>query len=81
MDRIEGIRRTVVRRINVQPGSREALEIEHGRIWDTTELTQDFQVKALAAPFVMVRRRSDGRLGSLLFQLHPRFYYAFKENY
>jgi hypothetical protein len=29
------------------------------------------------APFVVVRRKADGRKGSLEFQHHPRFYFNF----
>jgi hypothetical protein len=31
------------------------------------------------APFVVVRRLSDGQKGSLEFQHHPRFYFNFQK--
>jgi len=77
MDQTEGIRRALVREINVEPGSREALEAEHGKVWDTSQLCQDFTVKGFMAPFVVVKRRSDGKIGSLMFQHEPRFYFCF----
>lgn len=80
MDQTERTRRGLVRQINVEPGSRLALEIQHGQVWNTQELCRDFEATGFAAPFVIVKRRSDGELGSLIFQHHPRFYCDFKEN-
>lgn len=57
---------------------RKRLEAEHGQIWDTDELTRDFEVEGFMAPFVVVRRKTDGQRGSLLFQGWPRFYWGFK---
>ena len=77
-DDTEAARTEMVQQVNAQPGSREALEAEHGQVWDTTELAQDFEVMGFMAPFVVVRRRSDGVRGSLMFQHMPRFYFAFQ---
>jgi hypothetical protein len=76
-DETEDIRREMVAEINSQPGSREALEAAHGHVWDTTQLAADFEVLGFMAPFVIVRRKSDGKKGSLEFQHSPRFYYSF----
>lgn len=77
-DPTEGIRRDMVEKINAEPGSREALEAEHGQVWDSTDLQTDFSVQGFMAPFVGVTRKSDGARGSLMFQHRPRFYYGFK---
>jgi len=77
-DPTETIRRRQLAEINTQPGSREALEAEHGNVWDTQELARDFQVEGFLAPYVVVRRKSDGHRGSLLFQHHPRLYFSFE---
>lgn len=77
-DATEAVRRELLAEINVQPGSREALEAEHGQVWNTQELGQDFEVLGFAAPLVVVRRRSDGVRGSLFFQHSPRHYFAFQ---
>ena len=77
-DPTEAIRRQQVAEINLQPGSREALEAEHGQVWDTTELQQDFDVTGFMAPYVVVLRKADNVVGSLQFQHDPRLYYAFK---
>ena len=49
-DETEAIRRQQLAEINAQPGSREALEAEHGQVWDTQELGQDFKVEGFMAP-------------------------------
>ena len=77
-DETEAIRREMVATINAEPASRADLEAKHGQVWDTTELGRDFEVLGFAAPFVIVRRRSDRMRGSLMFQHHPRFYYSFQ---
>jgi hypothetical protein len=77
MDETENIRRNLVAEINANPGSREALTAEHGQVWSTDELSNDFTVEGFMAPFVVVRRKSDGKKGSLMFQHSPRFYYGF----
>jgi hypothetical protein len=67
-DATEAIRREQVQQINADPGSREALEARHGRVWSTEEMRDEFEVVGFLAPLVVVRRRSDGVLGSLQFQ-------------
>lgn len=54
-----------------QPGPGE-------KTWDTTELQQDFEVLGFSAPFVAVRRRSDGVKGLLEFKHNPRVYFGFR---
>ena len=39
--------------------------------WDTAALQQEYEVLGFAAPFVVVRRRSDNVKGSLEFQASP----------
>ena len=58
--------------------TREELEQQNGKVWDTEELQQDFKVIAFCAPCVVVIRKADGKKGSLWFQHRPRFYYNFK---
>lgn len=76
-DPTEAIRRQEVAEINAVPGSREALAAEHGQVWTTAELQQDFEVLGFMAPYVVVRRKSDGVRGSLKFQHSPRLYFGF----
>ena len=78
-DPTEHARRQRLVEINAEPGSREALEAQHGQVWDTTELQADFEAIGFMAPFIVVRRRSDGVKGSLEFQHNPRFYFNFQK--
>jgi hypothetical protein len=77
-DPTETIRRQRLAEINAEPGSRAALEAQHGKVWSTDELSEEFEVLGFMAPLVGVRRRSDGRKGSLEFQHNPRFYFNFQ---
>ena len=76
-DPTESIRRQRLAEINAEPGSRVAMEAEHGQVWDTSELTRAFDVLGFMAPVVVVRRKSDEVRGSLEFQHSPRFYFRF----
>jgi len=77
MDETEEIRKGMIKNSNLQ--SREALEADYGQVWDTQELSRDFQVIGFMAPFVAVIRKSDNKSGSLMFQHSPRFYFGFQE--
>lgn len=77
IDATESIRRELAQQINGAPGSREALMAKYGQVFDTTTLQEHFEVLGFGAPFVVVRRKSDGVKGSLEFQHSPRFYYDF----
>lgn len=85
-DETEGIRRVLVHEINseVQSNDKNAertrLEKEHGQVWDTQELSAEFEVIGFSAPLVVVKRKSDGAKGSLFFQHLPRFYFDFTED-
>jgi hypothetical protein len=80
IDETEDIRRQMLAEINAAPGSREYLEARHGQVWDTSQLSEDFDVSGFAAPLVVVRRKCDGVQGSLMFQASPRFYFGWEEH-
>jgi hypothetical protein len=86
IDKTEGIRRVLVHEINsnVQSNDDDAertrLEKEHGKVWNTQELSAEFEVLNFMAPLVVVKRKSDGAKGSLFFQRMPRFYFDFTED-
>ena len=61
-----------------QAAERAALEARYGQVWNTSELANDFEVMGFAAPFVVVRRKADNKVGSLMFQHHPRYYFSFQ---
>jgi hypothetical protein len=76
-DPTQAARRERLAEINAEPGGREALEAEHGQVWDTQQLRQEFEVIGFLAPLVVVRRRADGVKGSLEFRHRPRLYFSF----
>ena len=85
-DLTEGIRRVQTAIINGAVESndetveRQRLEKEYGQVWDTKELSAEFEVTGFMAPYVVVRRKADGKKGSMQFQHMPRFYFNFAED-
>jgi hypothetical protein len=77
-DETEQLRRQRIAELSATAGPRADLEARYGLVWDTQQLQQDFEVIDFAAPVVVVRRRSDGKKGSLEFQGTPRFYFNFE---
>lgn len=51
-----------------------------GPTWDTKALAAEFTVRGFMAPFVIVRRKSDGKNGTLEFQHSPRVYFNWQED-
>jgi len=69
-----------VRRAMVRLGEPERdLAAYTGPRWTTEELRRDFDVLGFRAPYVVVRRKSDGVLGSLEFTHSPRVYFDWDE--
>lgn len=77
-DLTESIHRERLAEINAHPGSQHALEAEYGRVWDSRQLSEEFEVIGFLAPFVVVRRKADGVKGSLEFQHSPRLCFNFQ---
>ena len=77
-DPTETIRRARLAEINIEPNPRAALEARYGQVWDTSELSEDFEALGFMAPLVVVRRRSRREEGvarvstfaEVLFQLY-----------
>lgn len=46
--------------------------------YNTQELQEHFEVIGFLAPFVSVRRKSDGVEGTMMFDHSPRVYFDFK---
>jgi hypothetical protein len=51
-----------------------------GRRWSTQEMTEEFTVQGFMAPFVVVTRKSDNKIGTLEFTHSPRWYFNFVED-
>lgn len=74
-DPTEAIRRDL---IPTMPAELEA-RVEAGEtVYTTPEMTAAFEVEGFLAPLVVVRRRSDGVRGTLMFTHRPRFYFGFE---
>jgi len=76
----EFMRRKLQQSINEDALPLEELKRRHGQVWTTQELGEQFEVIGFGAPMVVVRRREDNKLGSVLFQHWPRYYWGFKED-
>ena len=76
-DPTEAVRREMVEEINTDPSSREWLEDRYGKVWDTAQLQEEFNVTGFLAPFVAASSKLTGTKGTLEFQHSPRYYYSF----
>ena len=79
-DETEVYRRKRLMELKSNAAGRAVLEERHGKVWDSEELRREFEVVGFVAPFVIVKRRSDGVIGSLEFQPDPRFYFGFQKD-
>lgn len=79
-DPTEKLRRVMVAALNAKPGDRAELEDMWGQVWDTDQLTRDFQVVSFCAPFINAIQRATGKKCTLLFQHEPRFYFDLQES-
>ena len=74
-DPTESIRRVEQAIINALPD--EGIPEPH---WTTEQLRDEFEVLGFLAPYVVARRKSDGKVGSLEFRHSPRVYFNFVED-
>ena len=49
-------------------------------MWDTSELSAEFEMLGAMASYIVVRRKADGQMGSMEFTHKPRFYFNFVAN-
>ena len=80
IDATEALRRRRLVELNGQTADRATLAQRHGQVWDPQELGRDFVAIGYLAPYVVVRRKTDGLRGSLEFQHHPRFHFNWRED-
>lgn len=79
-DETEKLRRERLAELNGHATQdRAEAEGRYGQVWNTDEMTRDFEPLGFMAPYIVVRRRSDGKRGSLEFQHLPRFYFGWRE--
>jgi hypothetical protein len=87
VDETEGYRRQRVAELNSAPVSndkdaeKKRLEAETGGpVYTTDEMSKEFEALGFAAPYIIVKRRSDGSKGSLEFQHSPRLYFNWQKD-
>ena len=80
IDPTESARRNMTTALNANLRDRAELEKQYGQVWNTEELARDYTVEGFAAPFVVVKRKSDDVVGTMIFQHSPRFYFAFTKD-
>lgn len=77
-DPTESFRKKRLVEINFEEKTRTELETEFGAVYSTDQLTTSFDVVGFMAPYVVVRRKSDGVKGSMEFTHSPRYYFNFQ---
>ena len=55
---------------------RKEIEASEGQVWNTSELTDEFNIEGFLAPCCYGTRKSDNARITLLFAHSPRFYYG-----
>jgi len=74
-DPTESMRRQMVGQMGV---ALEAARERGEQVWSTEQLREEFEVMAFLAPFVQVRRKSDGQMGVMTFTHGPRWYFGWE---
>ena len=77
VDETEAYRRAKVAERNIGLTG-EQLSDQYGLVLTTDELGKDYEVLGFMAPFVIVRRKSDGVRGTFEFQHDPRYYFKWR---
>jgi hypothetical protein len=88
IDTTEPMRRVSVACVNTvvesadEAAERARLEKEYGagQVWNTSQLSERFEVISFLAPFCVVKDRTTGKKGSVMFQHMPRFYFGWQED-
>lgn len=78
-DATKSFRKLMAAEINSVMSERQQLECVYGKVWDTEEVTEEFEILGFLAPFVSAKRKSTGKTGTLVFQHQPRFYFDWRE--
>ena len=82
-DDTEDLRRARIVELNQSLSQDDAialatLQAQYGRVWTSAELREEFTVTGFAAPYVVVKRKRDGQVGSMEFTHMPRFYFNYQ---
>ena len=74
-DPTEGARRALIPQM---PEELEARVAAGEQVWSTDDMRVEFEAIGFMAPFIVVRRRSDGAKGTLMFTHSPRWYFGWE---
>ena len=75
---IDESRRVLADIIESEKLDRAALEERYGEVWDPAAWVAEFELLGFQGSVVVVRRKTDNQVGSLLFQHLPRYYFLFQ---
>lgn len=78
-DPTEAARRALVQEVN-QDAERAKLEEKYGEVMTTGEMQALYTVEGFLSPFVVCRRKADGKRGTLMFTHSPRYYFGWQED-
>jgi len=78
MDSTEQARRELVQEVN-QDTERAKLAEKYGDVMTTSEMQSLYDVEGFLAPFIVCRRKADGKRGTLMFSHAPRYYFSWQE--
>lgn len=78
-DPTESARRALVQEVN-QDAERTKLEEKYGEVMTTSQMQELYSVEGFLSPFVVCRRKSDGKRGTLMFSHAPRYYFSWQED-
>ena len=78
-DHTEEMRRFAMKEMAKKSASYEKLVAHYGKdnVWTSKQVMKTFEVTSFMAPYCTCVRKSDGQVGSLIFQHSPRFYFNF----
>lgn len=81
MERLVDIELRMLREVmNRTPCSREELLAVVAEVYNREQVEERYEVLGFRAPFAMVRERSTGQMGTMLFQHEPRFYFSYSRD-
>jgi len=79
MDNTEQARRELVQEVN-QDAERAKLVEKYGDVMTTSEMQSLYNVEGFLSPFIVCRRKADGKRGTLMFSHAPRYYFSWQED-
>lgn len=78
-DPTENARRALVQEVN-QDTERAKLEAKYGEVMTTSEMLEFYTVEGFLSPYVVCRRKANGKRGTLMFSHAPRYYFSWQED-